>query len=79
VESEGIECMLEEIPGLGKLLAGYRGAPAYDKKSLVSLIEKLSDFVLANEGNLELVEINPVRVMQEGGGAQILDCVIKFI
>lgn len=73
-----IERMLAEIPGLEKLLNGYRKQPAYDKCSLVGAIERISRFVHSNEDRIELVEINPLRVLPGNGGIQALDCVIKL-
>ncbi|MGI6084874.1 MAG: acetate--CoA ligase family protein [Acetivibrionales bacterium] len=78
VSKEEIERMLGEIPGLPKLLAGYRGNPAYDRKSLVDAILKISEFVEENKDLIELLEVNPIRVMPGNESTKILDCVIKI-
>ena len=78
VTRPGVERMLDAVPGLSQLLAGYRGQPPYDRKSLVDAIMRISDFITANREILELFEINPLRVLPHKGGIQILDCVIKI-
>jgi len=78
VSIKEIEDMLDEIPGLSKLLAGYRGSPSYDRKSLVEAISKISRFAKENEKHLELIESNPIRVLPENSGTRLLDCVIKI-
>jgi acetyltransferase len=71
-----IERMIDEIPGLSQLLAGYRAQPAYDRGSLVDTIERVSGFIAANQHAVELFEINPLRILPKGG--EVLDCVIKI-
>jgi len=73
-----VEEMINEIPGLPQLLAGYRGQPPYDRKSLVDAIMNISRFITANRNIVELFEINPMRVLPNEGGVQVLDCVIQI-
>lgn len=73
-----IERMLLEVPGLGRLLAGYRGQPPYDHGALVTAIERLCSLVWQNRAAFDLLEINPLRVMPRAGGVIALDCVMKL-
>lgn len=73
-----VEKMLEEIPGLAKLLAGYRGQPPYDREALIAAILNISAFIADNRERVELFEINPLRVLPGNGGVRVLDCVIKI-
>jgi acetyltransferase len=73
-----IQRMLAEVPGLQKLLDGYRKQPAYDESSLVAAIERIAGFVCRNQDRVELFEVNPLRVLPGHGGVQALDCVVKL-
>ena len=68
---------LNEIPGVPQLFAGYRGHPGYDEDALVSAVKRMADMVSASEGRITLLEVNPLRVMEKGGGAAALDCVME--
>lgn len=69
--------MIDEIGGLRRLLDGYRGAEGYDIEAFVGAVEKTCAFAWEIRDVLDLVEINPIRVMPGSGGVQALDCVIK--
>ena len=56
----------------GRLLAGYRGGPIYDMKSVVEVIGRLSQLALDHPA-IQEVEINPLLVQPDGGGAVVLD------
>jgi acetyltransferase len=78
VTRSDVEQMLDEIPGLPQLLAGYRGQLPFDRKSLVGAIMSVSGFITANRESIDLFEINPLRVLPDKGGVRVLDCVIKI-
>lgn len=78
VSAGEIDRMLDEIPGLGKMLAGYRGQPAMDRRALVEAIKTVSDLASANARRVKLLEINPLRVFEDGKGVCALDCVIEL-
>ncbi|MDF1855139.1 acetate--CoA ligase family protein [Pseudooceanicola sp.] len=59
-----------------KLLTGYRGQPPRDLDALALLVAKVSDYVAANAGRIEELDINPVWVGAAGEGAQALDAVV---
>ncbi len=78
VDRHSVEAAIDEIPGLPKLLAGYRGHGGYDREALVDAIGRLSDLVAASKGAVSLLEINPMRVMDRGQGVRALDCVMEI-
>ena len=58
------------------MLAGARGRPSSDIAALERLLMKVSDFVMANAGRIEEMDLNPVWVGAQGEGAMPLDAVI---
>jgi len=58
------------------MLAGARGRPASDIAALERLLMNVSDFVMANAGRIEEMDLNPVWVGALGEGAMPLDAVI---
>lgn len=76
-ESE-VDRMLDEIPGISKMMGGYRGQPVMDRLALVKTIKALADLAAANADRVKLLEINPLRVFEEGKGVCALDCVIEL-
>ena len=56
----------------GRLLQGYRGAEIYDIDAVIDAIGRLSQLAL-DHPNISEVEINPLLVLPEGGGAKVLD------
>jgi acyl-CoA synthetase (NDP forming) len=69
--------MIEEIQAW-PLLAGSRGRPRSDIDALKALLQKISDFAVAEEGSLEEMDLNPVWIGPEGSGVRILDAVVRF-
>lgn len=78
ISAAEIDRMLDEIPGLSKMLGGYRGQPVMDRAALVATIKAISDLAAANEERIKLLEINPLRVFESGKGVCALDCVIEL-
>jgi acyl-CoA synthetase (NDP forming) len=60
----------------GRLLDGWRGAPACDKMAVGHVISALSRFMADFADRVEEVEINPLAVYREGQGCMALDCVM---
>ena len=73
-----VETMLDEIPGVQELLSGYRGQAGYDREALIDAVCSIADLVAVNHNQIELLEINPLRVMPNKNGVQALDCVMKL-
>ncbi|WP_442580378.1 acetate--CoA ligase family protein [Mesorhizobium sp. ASY16-5R] len=61
---------------LGRLLAGYRGAPEADVEALAATMVALSNLASAYGGRLEAIDLNPVAVLPLGEGVRILDALV---
>jgi acetyltransferase len=55
-----------------RLLAGFRGAPPADRAAVVDVILRLAQLAI-DHPELAEIEINPLMVMAEGGGAWAVD------
>jgi hypothetical protein len=51
----------------GKLIEGYRGRPALDRKAAVAALIGLSRLMLDAKGRIESVDINPFLLRRRGG------------
>jgi succinyl-CoA synthetase beta subunit len=58
------------------LLNGFRGAPKADTAALAALIARLSQLAVALEDRVSEIEINPVRVHEDGAGITIVDALV---
>ncbi|MFA5488590.1 MAG: acetate--CoA ligase family protein [Candidimonas sp.] len=67
--------MLEELRGY-PILRGMRGATPVDIETLKQLMVRVSVLAKAGEGRIGEMDLNPVRVLREGDGVQILDALI---
>jgi succinyl-CoA synthetase beta subunit len=61
---------------ISRVLDGWRGAPAGDRKAAAKGIAALSRFIADFSGEVQEVEINPFAVFEAGKGCLALDCVI---
>ncbi len=71
VSYEDVLEMLKEIRGK-RILFGYRAYPVCDVKALCDSVVKISRFAYEQEWLVE-ADFNPVVVLEEGKGVQILD------
>jgi acetyl coenzyme A synthetase (ADP forming)-like protein len=56
----------------GRLLDGYRGAPAGDREALIRILQKVSALVeIVPE--LQDLDLNPIKVLEPGSGAIVVD------
>lgn len=61
----------------GRLLDGYRGAAAGDRRALIDIIRRVSALVeLVPE--LRELDLNPVKVLEPGRGAVAVDCRMRI-
>ena len=58
---------------LSRLLAGYRGKPAADRKALEKTVAALAKFFLDHREVLADIEVNPLMVRDDGKGAVAVD------
>jgi len=70
------EEMLDRLRA-ARLLAGYRGQPPADRAALVDVIRRISALVEVVPELREL-DLNPVAVQGQGGGAIVLDARIRL-
>ena len=72
VDEREARAMLQELRGY-KILKGVRGQPPRDIDALVKAIVGLSDIFAAQRNHLSDLEINPIMVRAQGGGAAAVD------
>jgi len=58
------------------LLNGFRGTPKADTAALAALIARISQLAVGLKDRVSEIEINPVRVHEEGAGVTIVDALI---
>ncbi len=75
VTRDDVRAMLAELQG-AKLLHGARGSKPADMDALVEVIYRTSELAQALKGDLESLEINPLRV--DGSQIEALDAVITW-
>jgi acetate---CoA ligase (ADP-forming) len=68
--------MIDEVRGLSKLLAGYRGAPKADVEALAGVLVDVSRLAVWAGERMAGLDINPLAVLKEGRGAVALDALI---
>lgn len=68
--------MLRQLRGW-PLLAGFRGAPPADVEAAVDAVVALSWAITALDGQLVEIEVNPLIVAPEGGGAVAVDVLVR--
>ena len=67
--------MIAEIAGYA-LLDGARGTARSDIDALARVLAKVSEFAAAHASDVNSVDINPLRVLPQGGGVLALDALI---
>jgi len=73
VEAEG----LIDSTQVGRRLRGNRGVPPADREAVVEALLRLAQLVV-DQPEIAEVEINPLRVFEEGGGATALDVRLRL-
>ncbi len=75
VSAPDAERLIGRLKGAG-LLGPVRGQPAADRKALVDLIVRLSEFAADQKDAIAEIDLNPVIVHNDGEGATIADALI---
>jgi len=65
---ERAEALIASVRG-ARLLDGWRGAPALDRRALVATLCRVSEFAAAHQDEIDSIEINPFLVKAEGAFA----------
>jgi acetyltransferase len=68
------DAMIDEVPALGTLLRGVRGAPPADREALARTLVALSDLSEILGERLETVDVNPLLIRPDG--ALALDALV---
>jgi hypothetical protein len=61
---------------IAPLLEGVRGEPGRDVRAFARMAVKLGDAMLAWNGSVAAVDINPVIVFETGAGAVAVDALV---
>lgn len=72
VTQKDVSRMIDKLK-LAKLLSGYRGKPAADRKAMEKAIAGLAKFFLDHRAVMADIEINPLIVRPGGQGAVAVD------
>ena len=72
VAQKDVSRMIDKLK-LAKLLSGYRGKPAADRKAMEKAIVGLAKFFLDHRAVMHDIEINPLIVRPNGQGAVAVD------
>ncbi|MDY0884804.1 acetate--CoA ligase family protein [Dongia soli] len=70
-----IEALIGETKGAA-LLRPYRGRPGADLRSLVDCLYGLADFAQANAERIAEIDLNPIKVREDGKGCVVVDALI---
>ncbi|MFV0295234.1 MAG: acetate--CoA ligase family protein [Hyphomicrobiaceae bacterium] len=72
------EALIGRLKGAG-VLGPVRGQPPADRKALIDLIVRLSEFADDHRDTIAEIDLNPVIVHNEGEGATIADALIVTV
>ncbi|EGP09820.1 hypothetical protein CSIRO_0628 [Bradyrhizobiaceae bacterium SG-6C] len=75
VDAAQASAMIGELKSAA-LLNGFRGAPKADTAALAALIAHVSRLAAETKDRVSEIEINPVRVHEDGAGITIVDALI---
>jgi acyl-CoA synthetase (NDP forming) len=75
----GVDEVLDGLAQLriGPLLLGVRGEPALDAETFARMAVSLGDAMLASDGKIASVDVNPVMLFARGRGALALDALVE--
>ena len=61
------------------LLQGYRGRPAADIEAVVGNVAAIARFVERHSELIMELEVNPLLVRRQGGGAYVADALLNIV
>ena len=64
---------------LAPLLQGYRGRPLADIEAVVASVSAIAGFVEQNSDSIVELEINPLLVRRQDGGAYVADALLNIV
>ena len=62
---------------IAPLLSGARGQPALDIGALARMAVRLGDAMLGWRGRIASIDVNPVMLFEQGGGALAVDALVE--
>jgi acetyltransferase len=72
LDAAGAEALIARTKA-GKLLAGFRGGPAYDSAAVAGAIQAVGRIARDLGDCLEALDVNPFVVLPDSGGGFALD------
>lgn len=75
IELDEAEKMITELKAY-PILAGARGAAKADTRALAQLLVNIGNFALRYQTSISDIDLNPVKVFQEGNGVKVVDALI---
>ena len=63
---------------VNRLISGYRGGPAGDRKALLKAIEAVAAYAESERGRLIELDVNPILVLPEGHGVIAVDALVRL-
>jgi acyl-CoA synthetase (NDP forming) len=76
IRAEEADALVDEVPGLGRLLTGARGRPPADRAALRDAILAFAGWAADAAGSVRSAEVNPLVVLPAGRGALAVDCLL---
>jgi acetate---CoA ligase (ADP-forming) len=64
---------------VGRLLRGYRGAPAGDVQAAIDAVLAIQEFAMAHLDSLVELDVNPLMVREVGQGAVAADVLMRLV
>ena len=77
VSREEVRGVLRSLK-IAKLFDGFRGAAPLDVEALIDCCLRFCDFVVATDGRIAAIDLNPVFVRACGRGVRIADALIEI-
>jgi acetyltransferase len=77
MDHETAQEMVREIKGYS-ILKGARGQKPCDTDAIVETIVKLARFAMAYRDSIDQIDINPLRVFEQGKGVKVVDALIML-
>ena len=68
--------MIEDVKGLAKILAGYRGLPKADVPALADTLVRISHLAFWAKEEISSLDVNPLAVLPDGQGVVALDALV---
>jgi acyl-CoA synthetase (NDP forming) len=75
ISRKDAEEMVKEIKGY-QILKGFRRKPELDIKSVIDMLQKISQLAMDFKGIIREIDLNPTILLEKGKGAKAVDYLI---